>query len=93
MFVRLELLVETHQANFQHQFDCVAIAFCAFALAAWCAAMATTSARDGGGWTPINLAIGSCFCIQLIVQFWAIHVVKDCYHFVNLLYVLISIAD
>ena len=69
-------------------YDFAALAFNVLALTLYLTAI---SIEDN--WHIINIGFTMCFALQVPLQLWAISVVRSCYDFFNLLYVLLKLAE
>ncbi|CAD5222512.1 unnamed protein product [Bursaphelenchus xylophilus] len=64
-----------------------------FALGYNCLAFAVHGSQHYISYDLSSLVLTACFALQIPLQLWAISIVKECFHFFNMLYVLIMIAE
>ncbi|KAI6201568.1 hypothetical protein M3Y96_00856200 [Aphelenchoides besseyi] len=89
VLARAIIRFERLYAKLHWQYDFFALAFYFTTFALYTVALVSNSSN----WNFIDILLAVSLGLQIPVQLWAIAVVKDCFHFFNLLYVLIMIAE
>ncbi|KAI6235266.1 hypothetical protein M3Y95_00033300 [Aphelenchoides besseyi] len=89
VLARAIIRFERLYAKLHWQYDFFALAFYVTTFVLYTVALVSNSSN----WNFIDLLLAASLGLQIPVQLWAIAVVKDCFHFFNLLYVLIMIAE